>query len=363
MQQEEIDAIRSMDNLILRNLKVTQGYYRLSQGMRDVIGKNNASWPSFATHASKTAGYSIRNEIQPEELARVFRSFRLYRHLERFLRRYLSSASERDRELNPVVQILARISLSVSKGNIMVFEELAPAYGQMVSGFAGDEKYDQAKLKKLLSQFKPGASDAGGQDACIEAFTAYYEAKFAADPDRKAELIYLGNLLIGLHEQMRLQPIIAEAIHAPVDEVLGDPVRLITPLGNRISGWVHRAFLGISRRIFSTVATQLFMAIYLPAGELRLGRDVRSPVLDRDYPPDLQAIELKRVKEILEDLDWTPETLRGSRAANWSDLDDRMNYIVDFFRSHQQNSELFEPPFTTEQMAEIDAGRVPSGRL
>jgi type II secretory pathway component PulJ len=90
---------------------------------------------------------------------------------------------------------------------------------------------------------------------------------------------------------------------------------------------------------------------------------VRSPVLDRDYPPDLQAIELKRVKEILEDLDWTPETLRGSRAANWSDLDDRMNYIVDFFRSHQQNSELFEPPFTTEQMAEIDAGRVPSGRL
>lgn len=363
MQQEEIDDIRSLDNLILRNLKVTQGYYRLSQGMRGVMGDNNASWCSFATHASKTAGYSIRNEIQPEDLARVFRSFRLYRHLERFLRRYLSSADERDRELNPVVQILARISLSVSRGNIMVFEELAPAFGQMVSGFAEDEEYDQAKLTRLLSQFKPGASDAGGQDACIEAFTAYYEAKFAADPDRKAELIYLGNLLIGLHEQVRLQPIIAEAIHAPVDQVLGEPVRLITPLGNRISGWVHKAFLGISRRVFSTVATQLFMAIYLPAGELRLGRDVRSPILDQDYPPDLQTIELKRVKEILDTLDWTPDTLRGSRAVNWGDLDDRMNYIVDFFRCYQQNAELFEPPFTAEQMAEIDVGRVPGGRL
>ncbi len=365
MDQDEIEAIVSIDNLILRNLKVTQGYYRLSEGMKDVIGAKNISWCTFATYASKTAGYSIRHELLPDDLERAFRSFYLYRRLARFLRRYLSSAEERQGELDPVRQILAQISLSISQGNIMVFKELAPPYSQMVSDFTRRDsgEAEEEKLARLLSHFKPGPTAEDGQDACIEAFTAYYQASQERDPDRQAELIFLGNILIGLHEQTRLQPVIEKAMYAPVDEVLGDPVRLITPLGKRISAWVHKAFLAISRRVFSTIATQLFMSIYLPTGELRLGRNVKSPTQGQEYPPELRTIESERVGAILGRSDLTLDTLRGSRAVNWSDLGDRMNFIVDFFRSYQQNEAMLSAPFTAEQMAAIDDDRVPEGKL
>jgi hypothetical protein len=55
--------------------------------------------------------------------------------------------------------------------------------------------------------------------------------------------------------------------------------------------------------------------------------------------------------------------MRGSRARDWGDLDDRMNFIVNLFRSRQKNLELFDQPFLFEQRLEIDEGRVPGGTL
>jgi hypothetical protein len=166
-----------------------------------------------------------------------------------------------------------------------------------------------------------------------------------------------------LHEQTRLQPMIAEAMYMPVDEVLGEQVRMVTPLGNRISGWLHKALLGISRRVFAGIATQLFMSIYLPTGELRLGRDVMPSDREKSFPPELIMIESERVRQLLTRYDRSGDTLSRSRADDWSDLDDRMNYIVDLFRSYQQEAKLFEPPFTPEQVAELDSGRIPEGEL
>jgi hypothetical protein len=363
MRQEEIDAIQAMDNLILRNLKITQSYYRLAQEMKDVSGDKDVSWLSFGAYASKTAGYSIRHELLPRDLERVFCSFYLYRRMIAFLRRFLVSVYERDQELDLIGQILTGISQRISEGNLLVFEELAPAFNQMAADFAADSEYDEEKLAHYLTCFKPGPVEGGGQDHVIEAFRAYYEAKFATDAKRRAELVFLANMLVGLHEQTRLQPKIAEAMYTPVDEVLGEQVRMITPLGNRISGWLHRAVLAISRRVFAGIATQLFMTIYLPTGELRLGSDVKPSKRNETFPPDLQQIKSEQVREILGRYDRSGDTLHRSRADDWSDLDDRMNYIVDLFRSYQQEPALFEPPFTPEQMAEMDDGRIPEGEL
>jgi hypothetical protein len=363
MRQQDIEAIQAMDNLILRNLKITQSYYRLAEELRDFGWDSNASWLSFGAYASKTAGYSIRHELLPEDLERVFRSFYLYRRMMGFLRRFLISVDERDRELDPISEILTGISLRISEGNLLVFAELAPAFNELAAEFTGDSEFDEEKLARYLARFKPGPVEVGGQDHIVEAFRAYYETKFAADADRKAELVFLANMLVGLHEQTRLQPKIAEAMYMPVDEVLGEQVQMITPLGNRISGWLHRALLGISRRIFAGIATQLFMSIYLPTGELRLGRDVEPSVRDEYFPTELREIESERVRQLLKRYDRSGDTLHRSRADDWSDLDDRMNYIVDLFRSYQQERALFDPPFTPDQMAEIDDGRIPEGEL
>ena len=66
---------------------------------------------------------------------------------------------------------------------------------------------------------------------------------------------------------------------------------------------------------------------------------------------------------MVDELDYTPGTTQGSAACDWTDLGDRMNYLVDFFRSRQQERELLEPPFTPRQAAAIRAGEVPDGPL
>jgi hypothetical protein len=44
-------------------------------------------------------------------------------------------------------------------------------------------------------------------------------------------------------------------------------------------------------------------------------------------------------------------------------LDDRMNFIVNLFRSRQQDAELLDQPFNDKQRAEIEARRVPKPEL
>lgn len=363
MLREDIDAIQSLDNLILRNLKITQSYHQLAGEMKSISGEKDVSWLAFGAYASKTAGHSIRHELLPDDLEKVFWSFYLYRRMMRFVRRFLVSPGERDKELDIIGRILTGISLRISEGNLLVFAELALAYNDFVAEFSADDDQDKDKLAEYLGHFRPGPVEEGGQGYLIEAFKAYYEARLAADAKRKAELVFLANMLVGLHEQTRLQPKIAEALYTPVDKVLGEQVRMITPLGNRISGWLHKALLGISHRVFARIATQLFMTIYLPTGDLRLGSDVRPSKRDESFPPDLQKIQSERVLEILARYDRSGDTLRRSRADDWSNLDDRMNFIVDLFRSYQQARALFEPPFSPEQMADLDQNRVPEGKL
>jgi hypothetical protein len=44
-------------------------------------------------------------------------------------------------------------------------------------------------------------------------------------------------------------------------------------------------------------------------------------------------------------------------------LEDRMNFIVNLFRSRQTDVALFGPPFTTAQTTAIESGKFPDGPL
>ena len=101
----------------------------------------------------------------------------------------------------------------------------------------------------------------------------------------------------------------------------------------------------------------------LPTGQLRLGDDL-PPLADGSiYPDVLRNITLNEAHELIAKFDYAPHTTRGSGARDWTDLGDRMNYIVDLFRSRQRDRGLLEPPYTPKQAAEIRAGRVPEGTL
>jgi len=57
------------------------------------------------------------------------------------------------------------------------------------------------------------------------------------------------------------------------------------------------------------------------------------------------------------------KALRGSRALDWGNLDHRMSFIVDLFRSRLRSLELFEQPFLLAQQQAMEEDRIPSGPL
>jgi hypothetical protein len=351
------DSIRSTveaKNLVVRNLQVTQGYYRISEGMRRLVPGADVSWCSFATHASKTAGQALRHELMPRLLKSAM--VRLAGFDNTFV--YLSEAlghDDPDRAGQPkgrLGEAMRLVSLLVSEGNIMVFDELAWPFTVFINTFTGDRRRDEAKLAAFLeTHFRAGPIDEDGQDHLIEAFTAYYEAHFETDEKRRSEFMFLGNLLVGLHEQTRLQPQIEQALAVPLDVFL-DPERPDRREKNRFA-----------RQLVTRITTQMLMSITLPSRTLKLTHDVVAPTGVISFPMSLLTIENARCHELVRRFEGRMDTLSGSAAVDWVNLSDRMRFVVDFFRSHQQYPRLWEAPFLPAQVRVIDAAGFPAGPL
>jgi len=81
------------------------------------------------------------------------------------------------------------------------------------------------------------------------------------------------------------------------------------------------------------------------------------------FPIDLLEIEEPRCLELVRMFETSQDTLSGSGAENWSSLRDRMSFVVDFFRSHQQYRRMWDSPFSEEQANVIEYGHFPAGPL
>ncbi|MCI0394715.1 MAG: hypothetical protein L0332_32845 [Chloroflexi bacterium] len=368
LTKPEIRDIVRLDNHVLRNLKITHGYYELSQGMRRIVGAKNVNWCTFATHASRTAGYAIRHEVMPQAFTRALVRMAGYPEPAAFQSDCLSRPNGPDSGCrdNPISETLARISFNVSEGNRKVFAELAWPFSHMITTFAGDWRYDPIKLQDFLDDlFRYGPMELAGQEYLREAFTAFYQARFETGHKRKAELIYRANLLVALHEQTRLQPDIAQALAAPIDTLLDDeqlPVLAGRSL-NSAGVLLRHRLANESKKLVAAMVTHSAMFILMPWGEMSLSRNVRAPAGSGNFPPDLATIEEARLRQLIRQWDRSLDTLSGSAAENWASLADRMSFAVDLFRSHQQNTQLFDAPFTLQQADAIHAGRVPAGKL
>jgi hypothetical protein len=101
------------------------------------------------------------------------------------------------------------------------------------------------------------------------------------------------------------------------------------------------------------------MTLHLPGGEvLNLGRD-----LTTIFPSALAQIRNPNLREMLAQTDTTPDSVVESGAKDWADFKERMHFITDFFRTYQERQQLFDAPFTPEQVAILQSGNKPSGRL
>ena len=377
---DEIDRIARLGDPILRNLQITQSYYELSQSVAGLTGFS-ANWCTFATWASKQAGQTIRQE----DLLRAFEErFHLSAEISAALEDIASNLesigaklqAQVPREailqtLNPAAAF-ARAGAAVTRGNKKVFKEIGREFARFLDVFRDDAYLDRDKTARFCAALRLGEPP-DGQRLLTEAFTKYCEARFQTGKE-KAELMLLANLCAGFHEQIRLQPEIAEALNAS----LGDPAELKRHLLTLLlpdfyiraragvlrnhQSYLNGVFDGLIRevnRLIRQVITDHLMTLHLSSTEvLRLGRD-----LPGTFPQVLGQIDNTRLREMLARVDVTPDSLKESGAKDWANFTDRMHFIADFFRVYQEQRHLFDAPFMTQQVTLLKSGVRPDGRL
>jgi hypothetical protein len=375
---------------VLRNLRITEAYFELSSAVAALTDRS-ANWCTFATWASKQAGQTIRGEdlrraIEadlgvPGALDRALSGdgspwLTLHQILSR-----IGHTVDRSRLLHAILEVASpfravdRASAAVARGNKKVFDEIGLQFSRFLECLGAGAS--AAAVARFNDGLHPGPPPEG-QDLLVRAFGNYREALATRDAKNRAELLLLANLRIGFHEQTRLQPEIAEALDAPIADPSAVAARLHEEIFPRADP-LTRAFdlaargLGLAgvldrlshliverlRRLVRQVVTEHLMTLGLPGeGPIHLGRD-----LTGQYPALLRQPVSPDLIEILREADPMPDSTAGSGARDWADLSQRMHFITELFRTHQETPALFGPPFSPGQTQAIHELRIPPGPL
>jgi len=81
------------------------------------------------------------------------------------------------------------------------------------------------------------------------------------------------------------------------------------------------------------------------------------------FPPELDPLTGTAAEAAVAQWDRTGGTGTPSGAHDWAVLEERMNFIVNLFRSRQRDASLFSPPFSDDQLAVLAQGQLPPGPL
>ena len=275
--------------------------------------------------------------------------------------------------LNPA-EAFRRTSDAVARGNRKVFEEIGALFARFVTLCPDGPPYEP-ELNAFIATLKPGAPP-GGQQYLRQAFEHYAHAMRSEDQKEKAQLLLLANLEIGFHEQTRLQPEIVEAMNAPVVDPKSLRQRLVEELfpdgKSRIRYWLARLagrmgpvlqardrLAEEAQRAGRLAITGALMTLTLPGDRvLWLGN-----ALPDGYPDLLAAIDVPDLLAFLRLVDSSQDDRSGTPVSDWGDLPQRMRFIADLFRTYHLLPALFDPPFSADQVAEIQRGRRPAGPL
>ena len=361
----EIQRIVAIASPVVRNLEITYCYSRLAAAFAARHGEG-ANWCTYATWASRQAGETIRGEDLLGHLERRLGKSRWVLHpiatlWRRLLRHGLFQRDTRigrlTHELHTPFDAFERASDAVARGNLKVFEEIGLQFARNLEGLPADlTPGDPPEGQRLLSQ----------------AFARYESLRSESDPKRRAELALLANLEIGLHEQTRLQPEILEALDtatATPQDLGRRALEALVPSATRWWPIVRRpaaATIGVPARAIQRASSKLareaitdsFMVLALPGRVLALGAHLADSYPDALAKP--ADPELNELLALFEPLAPEPDDC-GAR--DWSNLHQRMHYIVHLFRVFQMSEQLSLPPFNPDQVASFSRGVIPEGQL
>lgn len=340
--QAQIDAATAGADPVVSNLRITLTHQELSLALRRITGDGSgANFHTWAVWGSKKAGRTIRQEDLPFlpragwGLGTVLGASATAAVVRRGRRRVglsVVAGATAGVALNRAAShLLRRAANGIFGGNVTVLTDIGRQTARFVSAFSPPTDRDTDRLEEFLAGLRPGSARGGGQDLLRGAYRHYHQASREGDRDRRDEQMLCANLLAILHEHERLEPYIDASVPRP------------------FRGFVTKHLLG-----------------FAVGGEaMKVSRDVTCRGSSA-FPDTLRTIETPELDAFLsgpQGWDRTPNTTVGSAAHDWTKLSDRMNFIVDLFRSRQTDPNLFRPPFTASQRDMIVAGRVPLGPL
>ena len=213
--------IAAIDDPVLRNLEITACYASLAAAMA-ARGDPCSNWCTFATWASRQAGRTIRGEDLLDGLEHELgRDAELLHPVDALWRSLVRRGLfRRDTPLGRLVADLhtpfdafERASDAVARGNRKVFAEIGLRVRALPARLRCRPAPRLAGVRGASSTGCGRASRPTASATCARPSRATSTA-LEPDPKRRAELVVLANLEIGLHEQTRLQPEIREALDA-----------------------------------------------------------------------------------------------------------------------------------------------------
>jgi hypothetical protein len=264
-------------------------------------------------------------------------------------------------------RIMEDISSQIAAGNVLVFQELGPIFAGLLDAFESGPRPEIEDFDRVVAPYL-AALGPGGDGVAI-AFSQYWRALFEKDDAVQAALILAANINSVAHEQQRLQPAISGALNAAINDALRQVVERDV---NHILPWTRlrdsadralNALCDELDRVWRTAATESLMRL-ATADEVLVLHDDLPALLGRDlFPADLVGVGLPELAEALDRWDRTGGTGRGTGVRDWAALEERMNYIVNLFRSRQQHPPILTAPFTDAQLLSLSAGQLPTGAL
>lgn len=376
---DDVARIAAIANPVIRNLEITLCYARLSSAFATRTDEG-ANWCTYATWASRQAGRTIRAEDLLDMLGHKLGEHRWLLHpvttlWRRLLRRGLFHRETRigrlTAELHTPFDAVERASDAVARGNLKVFQEIAPEFARYLQESPVDAPAETSQFRRFLDRLRAG-DPPDGQRFLRQAFARYERCRHEPNPRMRAELALLANLEVGLHEQTRLQPEIREALDAADlthDDLGQRALGALFPSAMRWSAVVRYpagVFAGAlasgtqraSSRLAREVITESFMVLSLPGRVLALASH-----LTDEYAETLREPTSLDLINALARFEPIPPEPDDCGVQDWSDFDQRMHFIVHLFRAFHLREELFSPPFTAQQMEALSHGVVPDGEL
>jgi hypothetical protein len=253
---------------------------------------------------------------------------------------------EHDHLIQVAEQVAAFVAAKISDGNVAVFRELAPLFAALLTG--ADIPDDNLPTELAT------------------AMDAYCAALIEADDWRRAVLVLGANASAVAHEQQRLQDRIEAALNAPIADGLKKIV------DTEVVRWLPgRAVRALSRSVVDRLCTEMegvwraavtatMMRLVTPDEILDLHLTV--PALP-GQPLFGEPLAGSDACAAVADWDRTQGRGHPCGVGDWGSIGERLNYIVNLFRSRQQHPALGRPPFSAAQVAAIESGQIPSGPL